>query len=118
MRLVLWGEKVPATSGTVSDRFRERDGSPACDDLARLGLHGTGRLAGGTRQLGGELLGLLLCEVFERPSCEPSCGGGGDLLHLVEVHIEVGTARAIGALGDNFAPLLGEFSHCRQLLRR
>src|SRR5262245_59113710 len=118
LRLVLWGEKVPAAGRAVGDGFGEGDRGPAGHDLARPTPDRAGPLAGGAGQLGGELSGLLLGEVFEGAGGQPGGGRGGDLLHLVEVRIERWSVVAVGVAGDDFAPLLGEVRDGRELLGR
>ena len=65
----------------------------------------------------GELLGLASGQLFERAPCQSARDGGADLFHLVEVHIEVGAVFPVGTVGDDFAPLLGQFLQRRQLFR-
>ena len=62
-----------------------------------------GLLAGGTGQRIGELLGLAPGQLFERATCQPARDRSGDVLHLVEVHIEVGTVWPVSSVGDDFA---------------
>ena len=88
------GGKVPTTVGAVSDGFLERDGRPAGHDFARSCFHGTQVLTARAREF-----------------------GGGDLLHRVEVHIEVGTLGPVGSVGNDLAPLVGQFLQRRELLR-
>ncbi|MBN9117945.1 MAG: hypothetical protein J0I06_02055 [Planctomycetes bacterium] len=55
--------------------------------------------------------------MFERAACESACDSSGDVLHLIEVHVEVRSVFSGGSMGDDFTPLLGQFLQSRQLLR-
>lgn len=99
----------------MSDRFLKRDGGPTGDDLTRPCCDGAGRLTGRTGHFVREPLGLLSCELFERAACQSARDSGGNLLHLVEVHVEIRSAFAVGVLGDNFPPLLSQFLQRREL---
>ncbi len=65
----------------------------------------------------GEVLSLLLGELFESALGQSSGGGGSDLLHFIEVNVEVRSALTVCVLGDDFAPLPGEFLHGSELFR-
>lgn len=58
---------------------------------------------------------MALGQLFEGATRQPACDDGSNLLHLVEVHIEVGTAFPIGSVGDDFPPLSGQFFQRREL---
>lgn len=60
---------------------------------------------------------MLLREVFECALDQSRGGGRSELLHLVEVGIEWWSVRSVSVLGDDLAPLLGEFLHRSQLFR-
>jgi hypothetical protein len=101
----------------VGDRFWERDRGPACDDLTWTRLDGAEPLTGGTGELAGELLGLAVCELFESTFDQPGCGSGGNLLHLVEVHVEPRSAFTVSPACNDLSPLFGEIFDGCQLLR-
>jgi hypothetical protein len=54
--------------------------------------------------------------LFEGASRQPARDGGGHLLHLIEVHSKVGAGFTVRSVGDNLAPLVGQFLQRRQLL--
>src|SRR5947199_9080146 len=106
--MVRWGEKVPATVGTVADRFALLQGGPLHLEGALLTAEGARPSAVGTGLLLAQGLRLLVEEGLQGSFGEARRGSVGDLLHGAEIDIESGPRVAEGASGDDFAPLSGE----------
>jgi hypothetical protein len=115
-REVRRGEKVPATVGTVADGLVESELSVFDGQRPVFDCHGAEPATGGAGLLGGQALGLLLQEGGQSPLGQAAGGGGGDLLHGLEVDGPVGAGLAEGATRDDFAPLGSDFTDFLELL--
>lgn len=100
-----WGEKVPPTGGTVADRLALVEPSTANRQWPRFAVDGADPAAGGTGLRGSEGLGLLFEAGLQGPFGEAFGRGLGNLLHGVQIDVEVRPLVAKGAAGDDFAPL-------------
>jgi hypothetical protein len=65
--------------------------------------------------LGAQRLGLQARGRFEGPGSQTGDGGGGHLLHLVQVNVQAGPGLAKGMANDHFSPLPGQFLHVREI---
>ena len=70
----------------------------------------------GARLLGAEVLGLLLQEGGEGALGQAGGGGGGELLHAVDIDVEARARFAEGPAGDDFAPPGGQCTDVLELL--
>jgi hypothetical protein len=102
------GEKLPAATGAVTDRFVEVE-------FAALDGQGSWLVFGlalgsafGAGLLGGEGVVLLFEEGGDGALGQAAGGGGGDLLHGGEVERDAGGHGLKGASSDDFAPLGSE----------
>src|SRR5437773_1600408 len=105
-----WGEKVPATVGTVADRFALLQGRALHLEGTFLATQQTKASAVGAGPLLAQRLGLLLQEGLQGSFGEPGGGRISDLLHGTEIDVESGSVVAEGVSGDNLAPLGGELA--------
>lgn len=112
-----WGEKVPATVGTVADRFAVLQVRALHLKGAFLTAEGTKSSAVGTGLLFAQGGGLLFEEGLQGALGESRGGGQGNLLHGRKIDIESGPVVAEGASGDDFAPLSGEAAEFVEFLR-
>jgi hypothetical protein len=83
-----------------------------------LGTHQAESAAIGTGLLGSEGLGLLVQERAEGALGQARGGGGGNLLHRLEVEWTVGARFSAEASGDDFSPAGGEIMDVLEQLRR
>jgi hypothetical protein len=103
-----WGEKVPATVGTVADRFALSHLCALNLERAFLTTEGTRSSAVGTGLLLTQGVGLLFEEGLQGALGETGSGGVSNLLHCIEIDVEPRPVVAEGASGDDFAPLGGQ----------
>src|SRR5438874_13752546 len=103
-----WGEKVPATVGTVAKRFALLQLCALYVERSLLTAKGTRPSAVRAGLLRAQGMGLLFEKGLQSSFGEPGSSSEGDLLHGSEIDIESRPLVAIGASGDNFAPLGSE----------
>src|SRR4051794_9981196 len=111
-----WGEKVPATVGTVAERFALLQLGALYLERAFLSAEGTRASAVGTGLLLAQGVGLLFEEGLQGALGESGGSGAGDLLHGIEIDIEPRPVLAKGASGNDFAPAGGEVMEFLQFL--
>src|SRR6185369_5802264 len=103
-----WGEKVPATVGTVADGFALLHSCALHLEGAWLAADDTGASAVGTGLVLTQGIGLLFQKGLQGALGEAGGSGTGELLHGVQVDVEPGSVVAESTAGDDFAPLGSE----------
>src|SRR5262245_57720484 len=113
----LWGEKVPATVGTVAKRFALVELSTLDVEGAWLRAQDTRPAAGGTGLGGAQGVGLLGEAGLQGAFGETRGSGLGDLLQGGKIDVASGAVVPEDAAGDDFAPLSRKITEFLELLR-
>src|SRR5262245_27448739 len=99
-----WGKKVPATVGTMADRFALLHSYALNLQRALLATEQTKASAVGAGPLLAQRLGLLLQKGLQGPFGESGGSGVGDLLQGGEIDVQSRSVVAQGVSGDNLTP--------------